>query len=226
MVSGTSVATLTTGGYFGELNYGTTSFTQAATNLNLNSLYSVNRTTALTNLTATMIGTGSMSTGSSIGPLFFNSNTTIVNTATCTTCTVIGTLNVLSANTATLTSTTFGMYGILNITGTLNCTVFTMGANTLDFSSGTITPSTSFLATGGSFTYSGTATLASVATFTQSSTSNVTLNKAYSLTATGTYTLLGGTLTLGASLTTGIFNSTFAGNYRSINFGTNNIILA
>jgi hypothetical protein len=90
---------------------------------------------------------------------------------------------------------------------------------------GTITPSTSFVVNG-EFNYNG-GTLSPVPTFTHS-TANVTFNKAYALTATGTYTMsgTGSTLTLnGFDLTTGIFSSSTTA-ARSIAFGSNYIVLA
>ena len=226
--SGASVATITTAGWWNEINFGTTSFTIGTTNLNLNSLYSVNSTAVLTTLTATMVGTGTVDNNATIGPLVINSTngtTTIADNATTnvTTCTITSGTLYLPSSASTLTcSSTFTMNGgTLNNLGVINCTTFTLGAATYTMSTGTITPSTSFVTNNASsaFTYSG-GTLSTVATFTQTA-GNVTFNKSYSLTVTGTYTLTAGALTLAPSvnLSTGIFSSTGAGT-RSIGFGS------
>jgi hypothetical protein len=186
LVSGASVPTITTGSYYNEINFGTTAFTLAATTQNLNSLYSVSSTSVLTALTVNVVGTGSINSSLTLGPVtLLAGTTTIVNTLTCST--------------------------------------FTINGATFNFTSGTITPTTSFTITSGTFTYGGTATLSAVPTFTQTA-GDVTL-KTYSLTATGTYTLTSGTLTLNGNLTTGIFSSNSTNN-RVINFGSNNIILS
>ena len=226
--SGASVATITTAGWWNEINFGTTSFTIGTTNLNLNSLYSVSSTAVLTTLTATMVGTGTVDTNATIGPLVINSTngtTTIADNATTnvTTCTITSGTLYLPSSASTLTcSSTFTMNGgTLNNLGVINCTTFTLGAATYTMSTGTITPSTSFVTNNASsaFTYSG-GTLSTVATFTQTN-GTVTFNNSYSLTAIGTYTLTAGTLVLarGSTLNTGIFSSTGAG-VRSIGFGS------
>ena len=187
LVSGASVPTITTGSYYNEINFGTTAFTLAATTQNLNSLYSVSSTSVLTALTVNVVGTGSINSSLTLGPVtLLAGTTTIVNTLTCST--------------------------------------FTINGTTFNFTSGTITPTTSFTITSGTFTYGGTATLSAVPTFTQTA-GNVTFSKAYALTATGAYTLISGTLTLTGNLTVGTFSSN-NNNNRVIVFGSNNIILA
>jgi len=186
LVSGASVPTITTGSYYNEINFGTTAFTLAATTQNLNSLYSVSSTNVLTALTVNVVGTGSINSSLTLGPVtLLAGTTTIVNTLTCST--------------------------------------FTINGPTFNFTSGTLNPSTSFTLTSGTFTYGGTATLGAVPTFTQTA-GDVTL-KAYSLTATGAYTFLSGSLTLTGNLTTGTFSSNNSNN-RIINFDVNNIILS
>jgi hypothetical protein len=226
LVSGASIATITTGSWFNELNLGSCSFTIAATNLNLNSLITPNFTGVHTNLTATMVGTGNiyLNGAKSIGPLVINSTsgTTTVqggSTLLCTTCTLTsGTLDLSTSATLTCSSTfTFTGGSLINI-GALNCTIFTLNGATFNFTSGTITPSTSFVVTSGSFTYNG-GTLAAVPTFTHTA-GTVQFNTSYALTATGTYTFTAGTLSINDSITlsTGIFSSTNT-NTRTINFG-------
>ena len=226
LISGASVPTFstTTTSTFGELDFGTTSFTAAADTVNLVNLYNVS-TSVLTGLTANMIGTGSIRSTTSIGPLIINTSgitTTIAGTTLCTTAAL--TLGTLDFGGQTLTcSSTFTWNGgslLISGTGTLSCTTFTNNGNTLSLSSGTINPSTSFVLTSGSFTLGGTATFGAVPLFTHTA-GDVTFNISYALTATGTYTFTAGTLTLadGVTLTTGIFSSNNA-NTRSIAFGS------
>ena len=63
--SGASIATLTTGSWFNTLNFGTTSFILGTTALNLNALTlsTSGSVTSYNLLTATMVGTGTMTTG-------------------------------------------------------------------------------------------------------------------------------------------------------------------
>ena len=224
LVSGASIATLTTGSWYKEVNFGTTAFTIAATNLNLSNIYSPSSTSVLTALTATMVGTGSIQTNTTIGPLVINTSgitTTLVGATTlCTTAALtLGTLD-LSNQTLTCSSTfTYNGGSLVFGTGTLNCTTFTLNGPTFNFTSGNLNPSTSFVLTTGALTVDGTATLGAVPTFTHTA-GTATFNKSYGLTTTGTYTLASGSLTLGAGviLTTGIFSSSNTA-IRSIGFG-------
>jgi len=226
--SGASIATITTGSWFNELNLGTCSFTIAATSLNLNQLYTASSTCVLTNLTANMRGTGYMQTNTSIGPLVINTSGTVSLysgggvTITCTTCTMTaGTLDFWNGSTITCSSTfTYSGGSLVNI-GAINCTTFTVAGANFTFYGGTITPSVSFVITSGSFTYGAAAgTMAAVPTFTHTA-GTVTFLQTYQLTTTGTYTFTAGTLNLsfGANLYTGIFSSSNT-NTRTIAFGT------
>ena len=222
LVSGASIPTITTGSWFNEIDFGTTAFTIAATNLNLSSLKSNLSTSVLTALTATMVGTGSIRTNTSIGPLVINTSaitTTLAGTTLCTTAALTqGTLD-LASNTLTCSSTfTYNGGSLLTASSILNCTTFTVNGPAFDFTTGTITPSTSFVLTSGSFTLNG-GTLSAVPAFTHTA-GTVTFNTSYALTATGTYTFTAGTLSLpdGVTLSTGIFSSTNT-NTRSIAFG-------
>jgi len=226
LASGASIATITTGSWFNELNFGTTAFTIAATNLNLNQLYTASSTSVLTALTATMRGTGFVYTNTSIGPLVINSTngTTYINntTVTCTTCTLTsGTLDLYTNGTLTCSSTfTFGGGTLINI-NVINCTTFTVSGGTFTLYGGTITPSVSFVITGGTFIYGqGSGTMAAVPTFTHTA-GTVTFLQSYALTTTGTYTFTAGTLTIAPNytLSTGIFSSANI-NTRTIAFGT------
>ena len=132
--------------------------------------------------------------------------------------------NTITGNSKTIAALTFTA-GTNSIVDTLTCTTFNINGADFNFASGTLTPTTSFNLIIGSFTYGGTATLGATPTFVQTA-GTVTFSKTYALSATGTYTLTGGTLTLnGFDLTTGIFSSN-NGNTRTIEFGTNNIVLS
>ena len=229
LTSGASIATLTTASWFNELNFGTTAFTLAATSLNLNQLVFSGSTSVLTALTATMRGTGYIYTNgtNSIGALVINSTngTTYLgpsNTVICTTCTLTsGTLDLYTNATLTCSSTfTFGGGTLINI-GAINCTTFTVSAGTFTFYGGNITPSVSFVITGGTFIYGqGAGTMAAVPTFTHTA-GTVTFLQSYALTTTGTYTFTAGTLTIAPNytLSTGIFSSAGALT-RTIAFGS------
>lgn len=223
--SGASIATITTGSWFNELNLGTCSFTIAATSLNLNQLVSNNATSILTALTVTMRGTGFIYTNNSIGPLIINTTGIVYmngSTITCTTCTLTaGTLDLYTTATLTCSSTfTYSSGSLINI-GAINCTTFTVAGANFTYYNGTITPSVSFVITSGTFTYgAGAGTMAAVPTFTHTA-GTVNFYASYSLTTTGTYTFTAGTLNLltGVILSTGIFSSANT-NTRSIAFGS------
>ena len=229
LASGASIATITTGSWFNEINFGTTGFTIVATSLNLNSLYSLSSTSNLAALTSTMVGTGSLRTNTTMGTLIINSTggtTSLITggtTTTCTTCTLTsGTLNI-NSQTLTCSSTFTFVGGSLNNIGALNCTTFTLNGATLNFTSGTISPSTSFVVTSGSFTYNG-GSLATVPTFTQNGGTvqfNFSYNQGLSEVGTGyNFTFNAGTLSIndGITVTTNTFTST-SGSTRILNFG-------
>jgi hypothetical protein len=179
-----------------------------------------------------MLGTGTITqSGRTLGILEINTPGTV---------TITSQLGVASA---IFTTGTFDMAGFsLVSTGTIDFTAGTITNinaiqctswnNAGDFSfagaGGTLTPSTNFTMTSGSFTYGGSATLSPVASFVHAG-GTVTFNKDYALTATGNYNLTGSatasSLILNANLTTGSFTSTNS-NTRSIQFNTFNIILA
>jgi len=224
--SGATASTLTTGSWFNKVDYGASSFTMAVTSVNLNTLILGSGT--YTSLTANMRGTGTINTNSRPCILVINNDvntTTLTAAANAATFTMTaGTINFATFN---LTCTTTATYtsGTLSNIGTISCTTFTVSTGTFTLTSGNITPSTSVvISSNGTFNYNG-GTLGSVATFTQT-LGTMNFNKAYSLTATGAYTLTAGSLTLnGFDLTTGRFSSTNL-NTRSISFGSGNIILS
>ena len=220
----TATQTFTTGSWFNKLDFGSTSFTVPTTNLNLKSL-TLSSGGTYTNLTATMRDTGTITpNGKSIGPFNVNHSgtTTLAGNFGCTSYTqTAGNVDFATYN-LTCSSNADYTAGTLSNIGTISCTnLFCTGTFTM--TNGTITPSAAVTVTGG-FNYNG-GTLGAVANFNHTS-GNVTFSQAYALTATGTYTLTAGTLTLnGYDLTTGIFSSALS-NTRSIAFGSNNIILA
>ena len=224
--SGATASTLTTASWFNKLDFGASSFTMAVTTLNLNTLILGSGT--YTSLTATMRGNGSLTTNTKPCILIINND---VNTTTCTAATNASTFTMTAGTidfaTFNLTCTTTATYtnGTLSNIGTITCTTFTVSTGTFTLTSGTITPSTSVvISSNGTFNYND-GTLGSVATFTQT-LGTMNFNKAYSLTATGLYTLTAGSLTLnGFVLTVGRFVSTNT-NTRSISFGSGNIIMS
>jgi hypothetical protein len=223
--SGASIATITTGSWFNELNLGSCSFTIAATSLNLNQLVTNSSTCVLTSLTANMRGTGYVYTNNSIGPLVINTTGIVyiyATTVTCTTCTLTaGTLDLCTNGTVTCSSTFTYTSGSLINTGTINCTTFTVAGANFTFYNGYINPSVSFVITSGTFTYgAGSGTMVAVPTFTHTA-GTVNFLVAYALTVTGTYTFTAGTLNITPNMTisTGIFSSSNT-NTRTIAFGT------
>lgn len=223
--SGSLGPTITTGSWFNKLDFGTSSFTVAATSLNLNSLILGSGT--YTSLTANMRGAGTINTNTKPCILVINNDvntTTLVAAANAATFTMTaGTIDFATFN-LTVTSTVTFAGGSLSNIGTITCTTWSVISGTFTLTSGTITPSSGFTVSGtGTFNYNG-GTLSAFATFTHTA-GTVSFGKAYALTATGSYTLTAGTLTLnGFNLTTGTFSSNGSGT-RSINFGTNNILL-
>jgi len=201
------------------------STTASATSLNLQSMLLPTSGT-FTNLTATMLDTGTINgNGRTIAALTINH----ISTTTFT-----GALVVAGTYTQTAGDVNFGGFnlsvtgsashtsGTLSNIGVITCTTWTVNG-VFNLTNGTLTPSTSFVIASGSFTYSG-GTLSPVPTFTHTA-GTVTISKAYALTTTGTYNFLVGALILnGYQLTTGIFTSSNS-NFRSINFGVNNIVL-
>jgi fibronectin-binding autotransporter adhesin len=225
--SGTAIATLTTASWFNKLDFGSTAFVIAATNLNLNNV-SLSSGGTFTNLTATMVGTGNITPNgnTTLGPVVINNGsgtTTLPAALSCTTFSMTaGTMDFAFFNLTCSSTFTYVSGTMLNMP-TISCTTFTVNG-TYTMTAGTITPSVSFVVQSGAFNYNG-GTLSAVPTFTHTA-GTVTLGQNYSLTATGTYTLTAGTLDLGGfTLTTGIFSSSNT-NTRSISFGSGKIVLA
>jgi hypothetical protein len=201
LISGSSVPTITTGGYFGILSFTGSTGTPAATVVNVNTLTLASGGT-YTSLGATFRGTGTFTpTGKTIAALTVNSSgtTTFASAVSCTTYTqTAGTVDFATYNLTCSGAVAFTA-GTLSNTGTITCTTWTV-TGTFTMTNGTITPSASFVLTSGAFNYNGG-----------------TLNAP-------TFTLTAGTVTLAQSLTAGTFSSTGTG-VRTIAFGTSNITL-
>jgi fibronectin-binding autotransporter adhesin len=107
--SGTSIGTFTTGSWFNTLDFGSTVFTLAATALNLNGLTLSTGAGVYTNLTPTMVGTGSINTnGKTLTTLTVNNTgtTTLASAVTTSTSTTL-TSGTLALAGFTLTPTQF-----------------------------------------------------------------------------------------------------------------------
>jgi len=220
--TGASIATITSGGWFGTIDFGTTSFAVPATTLNVKG-FTLSATGTYTGLSINAIGTGTITpNGKTIAALTVNTAGTVTLAAALGVTTWTQTLGTIDFATFNLTCSSTATYtaGTLSNIGTISCTTFTINGPTFNFTSGTINASVSFVLTSGSFTYGGTATLGATPLFTHSA-GTVTLNQSYALTTTGTYTLSAGTLTLanGVTLTTGIFSSSNSST-RTIAFGS------
>ena len=219
--SGTGIATITTGSWFGVLDFGSTAFTIPATAINVDSI-SLSSSGTYTSLGVTMRDTGTFTpNGKTIAAFAVNhaGTTTLAGALGATTYTqTAGTID-FATNDLTCSGAVTYTAGTLSNIGTISCTTFTINGPTFNFTSGTINPSVSFVLTTGSFTLGAGANLGSVPTFTHTA-GTVTLEKNYSLTSTGTYTLVAGTLTItDKNLTTSAFITTGTAT-RAINFGT------
>jgi hypothetical protein len=202
--SGSQVVTITTGSYFNTLDFGTTAFNPSTITVNCTSLVLSSGGTFVT-VSANMLGTAGTITpnGKTIAALVINNGTgttTLAGNLGCTTYSQLsGTIDFATFN-LTCSSTAAYSAGTLSNIGTISCTTWTCTGNFI-LTSGTITPSVSFVVVGG-FNYSG-GTLSAVPLFTLTS---------------GTFNLNG------FNLTTGTFSSNNS-NTRAIQFGTGNIIL-
>jgi len=222
--TGASVATLTTAGWFKNLDFGTTSFNPGTTALNIAGNLTLSSTGTYTGLTFTPLTSATYTfNGASVGAIAFNySGITITmgSAGGCSTLTMTaGTIDFAGYNFTCSGTATYNSTGTLSNFGTFACTTFTNNGATLSLTSGAINASTSFVQSSGSFTIGGSATLGATPLFTHTA-GTVTFNSSQSLAVTGTYTFTAGTLNIddGVTLSTGIFSSTNA-NTRTINFG-------
>ena len=220
--TGASVATLTTAGWFKNLNFGTTGFNPGTTTLNIAGNLTLSSTGTYTTTTITPRATATyIFNGKSLGPFTVNAagiTITLGDAGACTVFTMtLGTVDFASFNfTCSSTATISG--GTLSNFGTFVCTTFTNSGTTFSLTSGAINASVSIVQSSGSFTV-GAATLGPTPLFTHTA-GTVTFNTSQSLAATGTYTFTAGTLNIddNVTLSTGIFSSTNT-NSRTINFG-------
>ena len=220
--SGTAIQTFTTASWFDNLDFGSTAFAVPVTALNIAGSLTLSSGGTFTSLSVNILGTGTITpNGKTIAAFTVNNGAgtvTLAGALGVTTYTqTAGTIDFATFN---LTGSGAAAYtaGTLNNIGTITCTSWTVtGAFT--FGQGTITPSTSFVLTSGSFTYNSGATLSPVPTFTHTA-GTVTLGQNYSLTSTGTYTLVAGTLNMtDRNLIAAAFITSGTG-VRAINFGT------
>lgn len=231
LISGSSIASLTTNSWFNTLDFGTTSYTSGIFTINVMSLIANNSTSNIAALIINAVGGGVLYTNSTgIGALNIITGVTALQsgvTTNCTTCTITtGTLVIPAGTTlacsSTFTSSSSATVGKLQSYGTITCTTFNItGAFTMTSeTSGTITPSVSFAITSGTFNYFG-GTITSLNTFTHQGGTAIFYSN-FSLTTNGTYTFRSGTLTLrdGVTLTTGIFTDGVNSFTRVLNFGT------
>ena len=130
--TGTAVATFTTGSWFNKLDFGTTAFAIAATSLNLNAL-TLSASGTYSNLTATMVGTGTITpNGKTVGVLNIDNisgTTTLAGAFGLTLATAI----------TTLTSGTFDLAGFTYTTGVFSSTSTGSTARAVAFGIGSIT---------------------------------------------------------------------------------------
>ena len=206
--SGTAVATLATGSYFTTLDFGTTAFILGSTSLNLNSL-TLSSGGTYTSLTATMVGTGTVTpNGKTIAALTINNSSG--------TTTLAGALSTAVTATTTLSSGTLALAGFTLTTGIFNASNST--TRSIAFGSGSIalvhpTAATTVLnmATATGLTCTGTGGFTADAAITRtysvaSSSFNLATSDAPNLTLTGSGTAV-------ATLT----NNSF---FNTVNFGT------
>jgi len=209
--SGALAATLTTGSYFNTLDFGSTTFTVPATALNLNSLILSTGAGVYTNLTPTMVGTGSINTnGKNLTTLTINhiGTTTLLAAVTTTTSTTL-TSGTLALATFTLTPTQFisgtaatraisgaGIISLANDWTVSDGTGFTGSDYTINMTKAT---AKTFAGAGGSYgtlvqagagvlTISGSNTLANIQATTRPSTITFTAGTTQTFTA---FTLAG-----------------------------------
>lgn len=222
--TGASIATLTTAGWFKNLDFGTTGFNPGTTTLNIAGNLTLSATGTYTTTTINPLATATYTfNGASLGPFTVNTSNVTITMGSAGGCTIftvtLGTVNFAGYNFTCSSTATLNSGGTLSNFGTLACTTFTNNGNTLSLTSGAINASTSFVQSSGSFTVGGSATIGATPLFTHTA-GTVTFNTSQSLAVTGTYTFTAGTLNIddGVTLSTGIFSSTNT-NTRVINFG-------
>ena len=160
--TGASVATIVTGNYFGNLNFGTTSFNPGTTALNVNAL-TLSSSGTYTSLSATMVGTGTITT---------NAKTIVA-------------LTVNNAGTATLADALTMSGAFTLISGTLVCGVYNVQSATFA-STGIVTRS---MTGSGTYTITGSGATA----FSNASAAGITMSGfTISMTSASAKTFAGG----------------------------------
>ena len=175
--TGASVATITTASWFNKLDYGTTSFTQAASTLNLNAL-TLSSTGTYTALILSIRGTGTLTYNgkTTAAVTLFAGTPTLSGTLACTTFTVngpafdftSGTINpstsfVLTSGSFTYNGGTLGAVPTFTHTAgtvTFNYNYSLTATGTYTLTAGTLTLATGITLTTGIFASSGTSTRA------------------------------------------------------------------
>ena len=200
--TGASVATITTAGWFNKLDYGTTTFTQAASTLNVNSI-TLSSGGTYTALIINLQGTGTLTyNGKTTAAVTLLAGTpTIADTVTCTTFTVNGpTFNFTSGTINPSVSFVVTSGGFTYNGGTLGAvTTFTQTAGTVQFNysytMNTSVAACTYTFTAGTLTLNDSVTL-STGIFSSSNANPRTIN--FGLTAPG---YIGCDLAAGASAT-------------------------
>jgi hypothetical protein len=229
--TGASIATITTAGWFNKLDYGTTTFTQAASTLNVNSI-TLSATGTYTALILNLVGSGTLTyNGKTTAAVTLLAGTpTFSGTVACTTFTVNGpTFNFTSGTLNPTTSFVLTSGGFTLNGGTLGATpTFTHTAGTVTFNS-----SYALTVTGTYTLTAGTLTLADGVTLTTgifSSTNANTRSIAFGSTSAGNINLThttAATVVLSMAIVTGFsytgpggFTVADMANTRTLTFGT------
>lgn len=179
LTSGASVATLTTASWFNKLDYGTTSFTQAAATLNVNSI-TLSTTGTYTALIINLRASGTViyNGKTTAAVTLLDGSPTIADTVTCTTFTISGaTFNFTSGtvNPSTSVVVTSGSFTLNG--GTLGAVpTFTHTAGTVQFNSNySLTATGTYTFTAGTLSINDNITL-STGIFSSTNTNTRTIN--------------------------------------------------
>ena len=179
LTSGASVATLTTASWFNKLDYGTTSFTQAAATLNVNSI-TLSTTGTYTALIINLRASGTViyNGKTTAAVTLLDGSPTIADTVTCTTFTISGaTFNFTSGtvNPSTSVVVTSGSFTLNG--GTLGAVpTFTHTAGTVQFNSNySLTATGTYTFTAGTLSINDGITL-STGIFSSTNTNTRTIN--------------------------------------------------
>ena len=205
--SGTAVITFTTASWYNNLNFGTTAFNPGTTALSIDGDLTLSSGGTFTGLTATMVGTGTITpNGQSIAALTINSTTG--------TTTLAGALSLVATGTTTLTSGTLALAnftlttGIFSSTGAVTRSI-SFGSGNIVLSHTTALTTVLSMATATGFTYTGTGGFTTDASITRTvvfGTTGGSSTNAPNLTLTGSGTAV-------ITFTTGSY-------FNTLSFGT------